>query len=435
MSNLPAAPAKGALINHFANKYGIDNDKVLSILRQTCFKQPDKNGKPVVATNEQCAALLVVAREYGLNPFVKEIYAFPDKQGGIVPIVGVDGWSRIVNDHPDMEGVEFVYSDSMAKIDDHHKPAFEWIECHIWRKGRRVPIKIREYFDEVYRPPFEGTNYKTGEKYLVSGPWQTHPKRMHRHKALKEAGRVAFGYAGIRDEDEAEEILDITPATAKLDWTIISEKRESAEQLEIDIVELAGLMEVDPTWLSGWLEDNDVAKATGSESLSAFVAALLESKEARHKLKQYFPKPENKNRSKPDKAAKSTGHPVKTYESDDPGLVLSATIESDGEVIDLDTGEVYEDDDPGPMPNAAPTNVPDKEQGDMFSGPEPWKPTTAWVNAVKTLKLDPRAAKRHVIDFYGREGVEGHQKIEEAISGCYNAPESFKAWAEQVGLI
>jgi len=50
-------------------------------------------------TNEQMLALLVVADQYRLNPFLNELYAFPDKKGGITPIVGVDGWSRIINDH------------------------------------------------------------------------------------------------------------------------------------------------------------------------------------------------------------------------------------------------------------------------------------------------------------------------------------------------
>ncbi len=35
------------------------------------------------------AALMIVADQYGLNPFTREIFAFPDKQNGIVPVVGV----------------------------------------------------------------------------------------------------------------------------------------------------------------------------------------------------------------------------------------------------------------------------------------------------------------------------------------------------------
>ena len=43
-----------------------------------------------------------------LNPFTKEIYAFPDsKSGGIVPMVSIDGWCRIINEHPQLDGIGF----------------------------------------------------------------------------------------------------------------------------------------------------------------------------------------------------------------------------------------------------------------------------------------------------------------------------------------
>ena len=87
---------KGRLLARMAGKFGVDQGKLLETLKNTAFRQ--KNGPGV--TNEQMMALLVVADQYGLNPFTKEIYAFPDKQNGIVPVVGVDGWSRIINSHP-----------------------------------------------------------------------------------------------------------------------------------------------------------------------------------------------------------------------------------------------------------------------------------------------------------------------------------------------
>ena len=51
-------------------------------------------------------ALCVVAQQYGLNPFTRELYAFPDRNNGIVPVVGVDGWSRIINDNPQFDGMD-----------------------------------------------------------------------------------------------------------------------------------------------------------------------------------------------------------------------------------------------------------------------------------------------------------------------------------------
>ena len=117
----------------------------------------------------------------GLNPFTKEIYAFPDRQNGIVPVVGVDGWSRIINSRPEFDGMDFVQDD-------------ESCTCIIYRKDRNHPIKVTEWMSECKR---DGV-----------GPWKSHPRRMLRHKAMIQCARLAFGFTGIFDQDEAERITE-----------------------------------------------------------------------------------------------------------------------------------------------------------------------------------------------------------------------------------
>ena len=173
-----------------------DGEGLIETLKATAFKGE--------VTDAQMTALLVVANQYGLNPWTKEIYAFPDKNNGIVPVVGVDGWSRIINSHPQFDGIEFHHADKLVTMPG-GKPAPEWIECHIYRKDRSRPIVVREYLDEVYRAPFKG---KYGE---VTGPWQTHTKRFLRHKSMIQCARLAFGYGGIYDQDEAERIVEAQP--------------------------------------------------------------------------------------------------------------------------------------------------------------------------------------------------------------------------------
>lgn len=183
----------GALRNlgtKLAARFGMgDTPEVLDILKATVFKTRD-----AVPTDAQMTALLIVANQYGLNPWTKEIYAYPDKQNGIVPVVGVDGWARIINEHPQLDGIEFAYSHET--VDHRGKACHVWIECLIYRKDRTRPIVVREYFAEVMRQ----LNYAT--------PWDTHPNRMHRHKTLIQCARIAFGFAGIYDDDEAERIAE-----------------------------------------------------------------------------------------------------------------------------------------------------------------------------------------------------------------------------------
>lgn len=153
----------------------IDEKDLINTLRSTAFKAE--------ATDQQFLALLIVANQYNLNPWTKEIYAFPDRTG-IVPVVGVDGWARIINGNKNFDGMEF-------EMDD------ESCTCKIYRKDRNHPTSVTEYMNECNR----GTQ-----------PWKSHPKRMLRHKAMIQCARLAFGFAGIYDQDEAERITENTPA-------------------------------------------------------------------------------------------------------------------------------------------------------------------------------------------------------------------------------
>jgi len=184
-SQLLVPPAKQDIFQIFADRYHLDPDKVATTLKATAFKSDTE------VTNEQMVALLIVADQYRLNPWTKEIYAFPDKKGGIVPVVSVDGWARIINERSELDGIEFNDSANLVQIGD-SKPCPDSIECVIYRNDRNRPTKIREYIDECYRN---------------TGPWQSHTKRMLRHKALIQCARIAFGFGGIYDQDEAERIL------------------------------------------------------------------------------------------------------------------------------------------------------------------------------------------------------------------------------------
>lgn len=154
-------------------------EELIATLKATAFKGQ--------VSDAQMTALLIVSQQYGLSPWTKEIYAFPDKNNGIVPVVGVDGWSRIINSHPQFDGMEF-------------EQDAESCTCVIYRKDRGRPIKVTEWMNECKR----GT-----------GPWQSHPRRMLRHKAMIQCARLAFGFVGIYEQDEAERIIEAQVIEAK----------------------------------------------------------------------------------------------------------------------------------------------------------------------------------------------------------------------------
>ena len=168
-------------------RFNIEPTKLMEVLRGTVIK-PDKNGKS--ATNEEVAAFCVVAAQYDLNPFTREIYAFASGEKGVTVIVPIDGWCKIVNRHKNAEGELDFDGCEFEELDGADgKP--ESCTCKIHVKGRSHPIEATERYAECKRN---------------TGPWGQHPYRMLRHKAYMQAARYAFGLGGIHDEDEARDI-------------------------------------------------------------------------------------------------------------------------------------------------------------------------------------------------------------------------------------
>lgn len=187
VAKLPVDRSTSVLMR-MAERFGMQHQAFEQVLRSTVV--------PANCSKEQFAAFLLVADEYKLNPITKEIYAFPTKGGGIQPIVGVDGWMSIINDHPDMDGMEFV-----DRFEDGELKA---ITCKIYRKSRAHQTEVTEYMDECYRE---------------TDAWKKWPARMLRHKAAIQCGRYAFGFSGIIDPDEYERgvganLRDVSPPPA-----------------------------------------------------------------------------------------------------------------------------------------------------------------------------------------------------------------------------
>lgn len=198
---------KPTAIQAMASRLGMSQGNLQETLLATVFKN---------ASKAEFAALIVVANEYGLNPLTKEIYAFPQKGGGIVPLVSVDGWVRIMNQHPQFDGIEFTdFADDKGVI--------YAIEATIWRKDRSRPIKVTEYMDEC-----KGNTM----------PWGKSPKRMLRHRALIQGARYAFGFSGIYADDDAEiqiigepvEARNVTPPPTRA--SMIAHDAETGEIID-----------------------------------------------------------------------------------------------------------------------------------------------------------------------------------------------------------
>lgn len=138
--------------------------------------------------------LLLTCERLGLDPLGREVYCTEaqDAAGDVstqgrppLVVLALDGWCRIINSHPQFDGMSFEES---AERED-GLPI--WIECSMHRKDRRVATTVREYMCE---------------NRADQSAWLTHPRRMLRHKALVQCARLCFGLSGIYDPDEAQRI-------------------------------------------------------------------------------------------------------------------------------------------------------------------------------------------------------------------------------------
>ena len=132
----------------------------------------------------------MLSERLGLDPLNNEIFATevtPEagKKSRVLFVVGVDGWFKIINSHPQFDGMKFVESSP----GEDELPLY--IECTIFRKDRRVATSVREYMYEAQ------TN---------QGAWLTHPRRMLRHKAMVQCARACFGLGGMYEADEADRV-------------------------------------------------------------------------------------------------------------------------------------------------------------------------------------------------------------------------------------
>lgn len=165
-----------------AGRLRVDPEALKSTLKATAFRDCKSDAEFISA--------VIVANTYGLNPILKELYAFPGRNG-VIPIVSIDGWISLVNRHSRYNGVELIENDDP---EGKQPGGLRSVTAKFHLKDTEHPVIVTEYMEECYNGCKE--------------PWKKWPRRMLRHKAYIQGARIAFGFSGIYDEDEAQRIVE-----------------------------------------------------------------------------------------------------------------------------------------------------------------------------------------------------------------------------------
>ena len=187
------------IVTRSVHRSGLQYDSFVRLIIQSALS------RLTIWSQADLERLLLTAERLGLDPLSNEIFALEkpaatNQKTQIIFVVGVDGWTKIINSHPAFDGMKFVESEP----GDDELPLY--FDCTIFRKDRKVATSVREYMYEAH------TN---------QGAWLTHPRRMLRHKAMVQCARLCFGLSGIYDPDEALRIQETQPLTSKIDGSQI----------------------------------------------------------------------------------------------------------------------------------------------------------------------------------------------------------------------
>jgi phage recombination protein Bet len=172
-----------SLVDRSVERSGLSYEDFVRQLINTAFSSLS------IWSEADLSRLLLAAERLGLDPLNQEIYALHsglDQTNGVVLVISVNGWVKLINTNSNFDGMQFTESTQTTE------GIADWIECTIFRKDRKHPTTVREYLCEV-----------RGEQ----GAWLTHPRRMLRHKAMVQCARVCFGLVGVYDPDEATRII------------------------------------------------------------------------------------------------------------------------------------------------------------------------------------------------------------------------------------
>jgi phage recombination protein Bet len=161
-------------------------DEGIEFLKRKLFSG---NSKPA---NDDFLYFLSIAKQYGFNPFLNEIYLLPFKGGKWSTYVSARGLEKIAREHPDFDGME-----SGVELGRDGIPLKGW--CKIYRKSWTRPLSVEVFFKEYYKPPTKDGTYNI---------WDEKPCEMIEKVAIVKAIRKAFGEAANLYAEEEMDIIE-----------------------------------------------------------------------------------------------------------------------------------------------------------------------------------------------------------------------------------
>jgi hypothetical protein len=171
-----------------AERLGVEKSMMIETIKQQCFR----NVRPDQVTDAQLASYISIAAGLQLNPLIPGMmYAYPERNGGITPIVGPDGVMKKLSELPGVTYECAVFPEDVLQRPTH-------ATCNIYVEGKERPYAYTAVFSE----------WEVGN----NPNWKARPRHMIWLRAIKQCARqVIHGLPMDEDEARSAGIINVTP--------------------------------------------------------------------------------------------------------------------------------------------------------------------------------------------------------------------------------
>lgn len=189
----PAPPIRRSpsLLDAMSQRLSMKPDALLAIIKNQIISVNRKYDQSPI-TNEECALVLHTMHKYGLDPMVRQVYAFRSK-GRLQIVVGYDGWIKIVQSRREHLGFQITAVGPDIKVPGNKYGMMipMWMEGKIESEGR-IPTSFRIYFLEWFDPN--------------NDIWVAKPYHRYRMKLFIQHAREHYGIS-LMDDIDAEYVM------------------------------------------------------------------------------------------------------------------------------------------------------------------------------------------------------------------------------------
>jgi hypothetical protein len=194
LATAPVTPGFHKATSELSATLGVEPRMMVESLKKQCFPSM----RPEDISDAQLAAFVSVANTLQLNPLIPGmLYAYPSKNGGIVPVSGPDGVLKKLDEQiaaGKLDGYECVLFPEDVTLPPTHAVA------KIWRKGSDRPA----VFTAIFKEWVVGSNPN----------WGARPRHMLWLRAIKQCARqVIHGVPMDEDDIKIGDMVNVTPET------------------------------------------------------------------------------------------------------------------------------------------------------------------------------------------------------------------------------